>query len=80
MYTIDEVSEIITSLKEAYKRAIASNGVTQYSINSGQGSSSVKSASLAEITAELNKWQQIYDDMLAAETGSNFTFIRGFGY
>mgnify|MGYP005802801507 FL=1 len=52
-YSIKELKENISILKEAYKRAAESGGVTSYSLNSGQGSTSVTQGSLASIRAEI---------------------------
>lgn len=79
-WTLDEVSENITILKAAYKRVAASGGVTQYSLNSGQGSTTVKQASLSEIRAELAEMESLYNELSGIENGDNFTIIRGGGY
>lgn len=74
-----EIKQILDSLKEAYNRAAKSGGVTSYSLNSGQGSSSVHQASLSELRNEIQHYEALYNETLAAENGDNFTIIRGFG-
>lgn len=75
--TKEEILEIISSLKVAYKRAAENGGVTRYSINSGQGSTSVQQASLAELSAEIKKYEQMYQELDDAESGACFGIVRG---
>ncbi len=75
----NEVKEILSILKEAYKRAAKSGGVTTYAFNSGQGNTSVKQASLAELRAEIEKYESLYNELSEIEDGSNFICIRSFG-
>lgn len=77
--TADEAKEILLILQEAYKRAAKSGGVTTYTLNSGQGNTSVKQATLAELRAEINEYERIYNELSEVEDGSNFTCIRSFG-
>lgn len=75
----DEAKEMLVILKEAYKRAAKSGGVTTYTLNSGQGNTSVKQASLAELRAEIKEYESIYNELSEIEDGSNLTCIRSFG-
>lgn len=77
--TADEAKEILLILQEAYKRAAKSGGVTTYTLNSGQGNTSVKQATLAELRAEINEYERTYNELSEMEDGSNFTCIRSFG-
>lgn len=79
-YTLEEVQETLTTLRAAYKRGAESGGVTQYTLNSGQGSTTVKSASLAEIRTEIERFESLESELLAIKDGSNFTFIMGGGF
>ena len=63
-YSIKELKENISILKEAYKRAAESGGVTSYSLNSGQGSTSVTQGSLASIRAELDYWTGLLNEAI----------------
>ncbi len=76
---VNEVEEILTTLKEAYKRAAKSGGVTTYTLNSGQGNTTVKQASLAELRAEIKEYESLYNELSEIEDDSNFTCIRSFG-
>lgn len=78
-YTLAEVQEIVNSLKEAYKKAIASGGVTSYTLKSGQGESTVQQASLAEINSQLKQFSSLLNEMKAVQSGSCFTVMRGIG-
>lgn len=79
-YTLVEIEENLKILKAAYKRVAESGGVTQYSLNSGQGSTNVKQASLGEIRSEIEKFEDLYNELSAVQTGENITYIRGGGY
>lgn len=76
-YSKEEIKETLKTLKEAYKRASESGGVVSYSINSGQGSSSVTSASLSSLRQEIQYWQNLLTEIEQFETGSHITAIRG---
>nr|DAS64048.1 MAG TPA: hypothetical protein [Caudoviricetes sp.] len=78
-YTIAEIKANITVLNEAYQRAAKSGGVTSYTLNSGQGSSSVQQASLSTIRTELNYWKQLLQEENEYGSGSHCTFIRDAG-
>ena len=74
-----EILENLTVLKEAYKRAAKSGGVTTYTLNSGQGTTNVKQASLKELREEIQYYEGLYNEAKAAEDGSCFTLVRGLG-
>ena len=76
-YTIEELKENIAILKTAYKQA---GGVTSYTLNSGQGSTTVQKASLAAIRNELEHFTNILNDRLMVESGSNITPLRDMGW
>ena len=76
-YSKEEIKEMLAILKDAYKRAAESGGVVSYSINSGQGSSSVTSGSLSSIRQEIQYWQNLLTEVEQFETGSHVTAIRG---
>lgn len=78
-FTVKQIKENITALNEAYLRAVKSGGVTSYTINSGQGSSTVQQASLSTIRSELNYWNQLLQEELEYGSGSHCTFIRDMG-
>lgn len=79
-YTLKEVTETLTILQAAYKRAAESGGVSQYSLNSGQGSTNIKQATLSELRAEIEKFQNLQSELSGVENGDNFTYIRGGGF
>ena len=78
-FKVKQIKENITELNEAYLRAVKSGGVTSYTINSGQGSSTVQQASLSTIRSELNYWNQLLQEELEYGSGSHCTFIRDMG-
>ena len=78
-YSIKELKENISILKEAYKRAAESGGVTSYSLNSGQGSTSVTQGSLASIRAELDYWTGLLNEVIEYESGSHCVYVRDMG-
>lgn len=75
-FTSAELKLIIQSLKEALLRASANGGVTSYTINSGQGTTTVHQASLAEITAQLKIYGGLLKEAEEVETGSNIMIMR----
>jgi len=78
-FTKAEIKENLTILKEAYKRAVESGGVVSYSINSGQGTTSVTQASLSQIRAEIEHFNQLLQEITMFEDGSHIAAIRGAG-
>jgi len=78
-YEISELKEIISTLKEAYKRAIASGGVTSYSLSSGQGSTTVQNASLVSIRNELTYFTQLLNEEKEYGSGSHCICVRDLG-
>lgn len=78
-YSIDELKGIVASLKVAYKRAIESGGVTSYTLNSGQGSTTVQQASLASIRNELQHYTNLLNERLMFESGSHCLPLRDMG-
>lgn len=78
-YTKKELLEIIGVLKEAYKRAATSGGVTSYTLNSGQGSTTVQSASLSTIKNELAYFSNLYNEAIEYGSGSHCSYIRDLG-
>ncbi|MBO4738321.1 MAG: hypothetical protein J5606_02040 [Bacteroidales bacterium] len=78
-YTIDELKEIVTTLKVAYKTAAQAGGVTSYTIKSGQGENTVTQASLGSIRAELNHFTYLLNERLEQQNGSHCTFVRSAG-
>ena len=79
-YTLEEVQTTLKTLRAAYNRVAETGGVTQYTLNSGQGSTSVKNASLSEIRAEIERFENLETELLAIKDGSNFTYMRGGGF
>lgn len=78
-FTSIEIKSIITQLKTALIQAAASGGVTSYTLNTGQGSTTVHSASLEEITNSINYFQGLLNEIIEVETGSNITYVRDLG-
>lgn len=78
-FTIKELRENVAIIKEAYKKALASGGVTSYTINSGQGSTTVQQASLASLRAELKYFTDLLNERLEYESGSHCQYMRDSG-
>jgi hypothetical protein len=78
-YTIAEIKENIKALKTAYTNAVASGGVTSYTLKSGQGETTVQQASLSSIRNELSYFTYLLNERLEYENGTGCTFIRSAG-
>ncbi len=76
IFTVAELKEIIQTLKEALIRAGTNGGVTSYTINSGQGTTTVHQASLADITAQIRFYGELLQETVEVETGSNIAIMR----
>ena len=79
MFTLQELTEIISTLKAALKRAAESGGVTDYTIKSSQSETRVKQASMDEISAQIVFYQRLYNEQLELTDGSAITYMTGFG-
>lgn len=78
-YTISELKTIISTLNEAYLRAVKSGGVTSYTISSGQGSTTVQQASISSIQTQLAYWKQLLNEEIEYGSGSHCTYVRDMG-
>ena len=78
-FTSSELKGIITELKSALMRAAANGGVTKYTLNTGQGSTTVEQASLEQIQNSINFYTGLLNETLEIESGSNITYIRDLG-
>lgn len=78
-FSITELQTIIAELKSALLRAAANGGVTSYTINSGQGSTTVHQASIEQITNQINFYNGLLQETIEIETGSNIVCIRDLG-
>ena len=75
-YTVNELNEIVLTLKAAYKRAAESGGVTSYTINSGQSTTTVSQASLKTIREELKYYEDLLAEMTMYTNGEHVIAIR----
>lgn len=78
-FTSTEIKTIISQLKTALIQAAASGGVTSYTLNTGQGSTTVHAASLEQIKDSINYFQGLLNETIEIETGSNITYVRDLG-
>ncbi len=78
-YTVSELKTIISTLNEAYLRAVKSGGVTSYTISSGQGSTTVQQASISSIQTQLAYWKQLLNEEIEYGSGSHCTYVRDMG-
>lgn len=79
VFTIAELQAIIAELKAALVRAAANGGVTSYTINSGQGTTTVQQASITTITEAIKSFGALLNEQIAIESGANFTYVRDWG-
>lgn len=79
MWTLQELKDIVSSLKEALKRAAANGGVTDYTIKSSQGETRVKQATIAEISEQLKEYERRYNELLDIQSGAAATYLTSFG-
>ena len=79
-YTLDELREIVTTLKEAHLNSIRNGGVTSYSIKTGQSETNVTQARSASILSDLKYYTQLLNEREQIESGANFTHIRSIGF
>lgn len=78
-FTSGELRGIVGELKSALMRAAANGGVTKYTLNTGQGSTTVEQASLEQIKNTLNFYTGLLNEAIEIETGSNMVYVRDLG-
>lgn len=78
-FSVAELQSIIAELKSALMRAAANGGVTSYTLNSGQGSTTVHQAGINEITEQIKFYNGLLNETLEIETGSNLVYVRDLG-
>lgn len=77
---IEWLAENIKNIKTAITQAITSGGVVQYSLNSGQSSTTVRRATLPELTHQLRELQYLYNEAIENYTGSNINVMRTYNH
>ncbi len=75
-YTLEQIQQNLDALNSAYRNALTGGGVSSYTINSGQGSTTVKAASLSELLEQIKYWTYLKNETLAMKTGSHVTIAR----
>lgn len=73
---IKQTEENINNITEAISKAAISGGVVQYSLNTGQGSTSVRQASLSELQAVLRTQLSLLNELKQAYDGTNIIMVR----
>lgn len=75
-YTLEQIQQNLDALNSAYYNALSSGGLSSYTINSGQGSTTVKAASPSELLEQIKYWTYLKNETLAMKTGSHVTIVR----
>lgn len=66
----------IANIKTAITQATVNGGVSSYTLNSGQGSTTVKRATLAELWEMKKNLEYEYNEKKEYYTGSNISIVR----
>lgn len=70
------LEENIANINTAITQATLAGGVSSYTLNSGQGSTTVKRATLAELWEMKKRFEYEYNEKKEYYTGSNISIIR----
>lgn len=79
MTTLEELKRLeqnIKNLDAAIEQAALNGGVSNYSLNSGQGSTTVKRATLKELIDMRNNLEYLYNEKKEHYSGENLSIIR----
>lgn len=79
MTTLEELKRLeqnIKNLDAAIEQAALNGGVSNYSLNSGQGSTTVKRATLKELIDMRNSLEYLYNEKKEHYSGENISIIR----
>lgn len=79
MTTLDEIQRLAQNIKNidlAIEQAALNGGVCSYTLNSGQGSTSVKRATLKELIDMRNNLEYLYNEKREHYSGENILIIR----
>lgn len=79
MTTLEELKRLeqnIKNLDAAIEQAALNGGVSNYSLNSGQGSTTVKRATLKELIDMRNNLEYLYNEKKEHYSGENISIIR----
>ncbi len=69
--------ENIQSIQKAITLNAGNGGLIQYTYSTGQGSTSVRQASLGELVDLLKQLNSLYNDLQGQINGSNISILRG---
>lgn len=70
------LEENIANINTAIRQATLSGGVSSYTLNSGQGSTTVKRATLVELWDMKRNLEYEYNEKKEYYTGSNISIVR----
>lgn len=79
MTTLEELKRLeqnIRNLDVAIEQATLNGGISNYSINSGQGSTTVKRGTLKELIDMRNNLEYLYNEKKEHYSGENIFIIR----
>lgn len=79
MTTLDEIKDLqenIQNIDIAIKKAIMEGGIVSYTLNSGQGSTTVRRSTLKELSDMRRELVYLYNEKKAHYSGSNISIIR----
>lgn len=74
--SLEQIRQNINALNTAYQQSLQSGGISSYTINSGQGSTSVRCQSSAEILEQIKYWTYMENETKAHQSGSHVTIAR----
>lgn len=75
-YTLEQIQQNLDALHSAYQNALVTGSVSSYTLNSGQGSTTVKVASATELLEQIKYWTYLKNETLAITKGSHVTIVR----
>lgn len=79
MTTLEELKRLEQNIKNidvAIEQAALNGGISSYTLNSGQGSTNVKRATLKELIDMRNNLEYLYNEKKEHYSGENISIIR----
>jgi hypothetical protein len=71
----EEIKKILENLYKSMEEASRNNGVSEYSLNTGQTVTKV-TYNTDNLLKQIQYWERKYNEALQQENGSNITIIR----
>ena len=76
--SLEQIQQNLDALNAAYQKSLAGGGVSSYTINTGQGSTTVKVSSPAELLEQIKHWTYMKNETKEHSNGSHVTIARKF--